>query len=117
VQADPILFGRAVSNLVDNSVRFTPDGGEIAISLQRLSDETIISVSDTGCGIPEEHLPRIFDRFYRVDPSRSSEGTGLGLALVKSIVDLHDGSVAVRSQTDRGTSVTLRFPSPAQNNG
>jgi len=117
VQADPILFGRAVSNLVDNSVRFTPDGGEIAISLQSLSDETIISVSDTGCGIPEEHLPRIFDRFYRVDPSRSSEGTGLGLALVKSIVDLHGGSVSVRSQTNRGTSVTLRFPNPPQNNG
>ena len=117
VQADPILFGRAVSNLVDNAVRFTADGGEIAISLQSNSDETVISVSDTGCGIPEEHLPRIFDRFYRVDPSRSSEGTGLGLALVKSIVDLHGGSVAVRSQTNRGTSVTLRFPNPPQNNG
>ena len=117
VQADPILFGRAVSNLVDNAVRFTPDGGEIAISLQSNSEGTVISVTDTGCGIPEEHLPRIFDRFYRVDPSRSSEGTGLGLALVKSIVDLHGGSVAVRSQTNRGTSVTLRFPNSPQNNG
>ncbi len=112
VQADPILFGRAVSNLVDNAVRFTPDGGEIAISLQGNSHETVITVTDTGCGIPEEHLPRIFDRFYRVDSSRSSEGTGLGLALVKSIVDLHGGTVAVRSETNRGTSVTLRFPHP-----
>jgi two-component system heavy metal sensor histidine kinase CusS len=83
IYADPILFGRAISNLVDNAVRFTPDGGEIVIALRSNSGETLISVADTGTGIPEEHLPRIFDRFYRVDSSRSSEGTGLGLALVK----------------------------------
>jgi two-component system heavy metal sensor histidine kinase CusS len=117
IYADPILFGRAISNLVDNAVRFTPDGGEIVIALRSNSGETLISVADTGTGIPEEHLPRIFDRFYRVDSSRSSEGTGLGLALVKSIVDLHGGTVSVRSEINRGTSVTLRFPSPVQKNG
>ena len=115
VYADPVLFGRAVSNLVDNAVHFTPDGGRIAISLTTNQEEAKITVQDTGCGIAAEHLPRIFDRFYRADASRSSEGTGLGLALVKSIADLHGGSVSVESEVGRGTLVTLRFPSkPAE---
>ena len=108
--ADPILFNRAVGNLVDNALRFTPDGGEIRISIRSEQSDTEISVSDTGSGIAAEHLPRVFDRFYRADPSRSSAGTGLGLALVKSIVDLHGGSAAIQSQLGRGTAVTLRFP-------
>ena len=108
--ADPVLFGRAVSNLVDNAVHFTPGSGRIAISLTTHRDKAEIAVQDTGCGIAAEHLPRIFDRFYRADASRSSEGTGLGLALVKSIADLHGGSVSVESEVDRGTLVTLRFP-------
>jgi two-component system heavy metal sensor histidine kinase CusS len=111
VYADPVLFGRAVSNLVDNAVHFTPDGGRIAISLTTNQGEAKITVEDTGCGIAGEHLPRIFDRFYRADTSRSSEGTGLGLALVKSIADLHGGSVSVASQVGSGTLATLRFPS------
>jgi two-component system heavy metal sensor histidine kinase CusS len=113
VYADPVLFGRAVSNLVDNAVHFTPDGGRIAISLTTNQEEAKITVQDTGCGIAREHLPRIFDRFYRADASRSSEGTGLGLALVKSIGDLHGGSVSVESEVGRGTLVTLRFPRQA----
>lgn len=112
VYADPVLFGRAVSNLVDNAVHFTTDGGRIAISLATNTNHAEISVEDTGCGIAAEHIPRIFDRFYRVDASRSSEGTGLGLALVKSIADLHGGSVSVRSEVGRGTRVTLKFPQP-----
>jgi two-component system heavy metal sensor histidine kinase CusS len=115
VYADPVLFGRAVSNLVDNAVHFTPDGGRITISLTTDRDKAEITVRDTGCGIAAEHLPRIFDRFYRADASRSSEGTGLGLALVKSIADLHGGSVSVESEVGRGTLVILRFPSkPAE---
>ncbi len=110
VYADPVLFGRAVSNLVDNAVRFTPDGGRIAISLMNNRDNAEITVRDTGSGIAAEHLPRIFDRFYRADASRSSEGTGLGLALVKSIADLHGGSVNVASEAGRGTLVTFRLP-------
>lgn len=110
VYADPILFGRAVSNLVDNAVRFTPDGGEITVSLFSETEESKVTVRDNGCGIPAEHLPRIFDRFYRVEASRSSEGTGLGLALVKSIAELHEGSVSVTSKPGQGTSVTIRFP-------
>lgn len=110
VYADPVLFGRAVSNLVDNAVRFTPEGGRITISLATNAEGAEIVVTDTGCGIAAEHLPRVFDRFYQVDSSRSSEGTGLGLALVKSIADLHGGSVAIVSEPERGTSITLKFP-------
>ncbi len=110
VDADPVLFGRAVSNLVDNAVHYTPDGGRIAISIATNEETAEISVEDNGCGIGEEHVSRVFDRFYRVDRSRSSGGSGLGLALVKSIAELHGGSVAVTSKVGRGTRVTLSFP-------
>ena len=113
VYADPVLFGRAVSNLVDNAVHFTPDGGRIAISFATDSAGTEIAVEDTGCGVAAEHLARMFDRFYRVDESRSSDGTGLGLALVKSIADLHGASIGVKSEVGRGTRVTLKFPNQA----
>ncbi len=112
IYADRILFGRAVSNLVDNAVRFTPEGGRITISLTTNGGGAEIVVTDTGCGIAAEHLPRVFDRFYRIDPSRSAEGTGLGLALVKSIADLHGGTLAVASEIGRGTSISLKFPRP-----
>ena len=67
-------------------------------------------MTDTGCGIAAEHIPRVCDRFYRVDPSRSTEGTGLGLALVKSIAELHGGSLAIESEVGRGTTIRLKFP-------
>jgi signal transduction histidine kinase len=102
-----------VSNLVDNAVRFTPDGGHITISLRTNDNEARVVVEDNGCGIAPDHLPRIFDRFYRVDRSRGSEGTGLGLALVKSIAQLHGGSIDVVSHLGGGTRFTLRFPAKA----
>jgi two-component system heavy metal sensor histidine kinase CusS len=114
ISADAVLFSRAVSNLVDNALRFTPDGGGISISIAERDAHSEISVSDTGCGISAEHLPRVFDRFYRADSSRSSEGVGLGLALVKSIVDLHRGSARLDSEVNRGTTVILTFPKPAK---
>ncbi len=116
VYADPLLFGRAVSNLVDNAVHYTPDGGRIAISITTSDDHAEIAVGDNGCGIAAEHLSRIFDRFYRVDPSRSTEGTGLGLALVKSIADLHGGKIEVTSEVGRGTRLVLCLlgPQPAK---
>jgi len=110
IHADPLLFGRAVSNLVDNAVRFSPDGGTVRISVEVHNAQSEISVSDTGCGIAAEHLPRVFDRFYRADSSRSSHGAGLGLALVKSITDLHGGSSTLNSEVNRGTTVVLKFP-------
>ena len=115
--ADPVLFNRAVGNLLDNALRFTPDNGTITIEIADAADGTRISVQDNGSGIPAEHLPRVFDRFYRVDASRSSEGTGLGLALVKSILHLHGGSAAIVSSSGRGTTVTLKFPDPSESAG
>jgi two-component system, OmpR family, heavy metal sensor histidine kinase CusS len=110
IHADPMLFGRAVSNLVENALHFTPAGGTIQISIAAGAAHSQISVKDTGSGIAAEHLPRVFDRFYRADSSRSVQGSGLGLALVKSIMDLHGGSALVESEVDRGTTVTLTFP-------
>ena len=110
IYADPVLFERAVSNLVDNALRFTSDGGEIKIEISFRNAETEVAVIDNGSGIASEHLSRVFDRFYRADSSRSSDGAGLGLALVKSIVDLHGGSATIQSEVGRGTTITLRFP-------
>ena len=111
--ADPILFNRAIGNLVDNALRFTPDHGNVRISVRARASVAEISVSDNGSGIAPEHLPRVFDRFYRADPARSSAGTGLGLALVRSIADLHGGTATIQSTVGRGTSVTLTFPNKA----
>ena len=111
--ADPLLFSRALSNLIENALRFTPKHGEVTISIRPEKSATEIVVRDTGAGIGAEHLSRVFDRFYRADPSRASEGTGLGLALVKSIAELHGGSAALASVVGSGTCVTLRFPHAA----
>src|SRR5437762_7396473 len=110
IYGDPVLFSRAVSNLVDNALRFTPDGGAIQLSIAARPTHSEVTVADSGCGIPSEHLPRVFDRFYRIDSSRSYDGEGLGLALVKSIVDLHGGSCKIESEVNRGMTVTLTFP-------
>ena len=113
ILADPILFNRAIGNVIDNALRFVPDHGNISISIRTAENGAEISVSDNGSGIAAEHLPRVFDRFYRADPSRSSAGTGLGLALVKSIVQLHGGTAAIQSRIGHGTAVTLFFPNEA----
>jgi two-component system, OmpR family, heavy metal sensor histidine kinase CusS len=112
IYADPDLFERAVGNLLDNALRFTPENGSIQIALSERNADFEVAVSDTGCGIAPEHLPRVFDRFYRAESSRSSDGAGLGLALVKSIVDLHGGSATIESNVGRGTTVKLILPLP-----
>jgi two-component system heavy metal sensor histidine kinase CusS len=111
--ADETLFGRAVSNLLENALHHTPSAGRIIISVANRDAHSEVAVKDTGSGMAAEHLPRVFDRFYRADSSRSSEGSGLGLALVKSITDLHGGSATIESELDRGTTVTLSFPKSA----
>jgi two-component system heavy metal sensor histidine kinase CusS len=112
IYADPDLFERVVGNLLDNSLRFTPENGSIHIGLCQHEANFEIAISDTGCGIAAQHLPHVFDRFYRAEPSRSSDGAGLGLALVKSIVDLHGGTAVIESSLGRGTMVKLTFPLP-----
>jgi len=110
IYADPDLFERAVGNLLDNALRFTPEHGSIHVVLSKHNSAFEVAVSDDGSGIAPEHLPRVFDRFYRAESSRTSDGAGLGLALVKSIVDLHGGSTAIESEIGRGTTVKLTFP-------
>ena len=112
IYADSDLFERAVGNLLDNALRFTAPHGSIRVAVSRCDADFEVAVSDNGCGIAAEHLPHVFDRFYRAEASRSSDGAGLGLALVKSIVDLHGGSAAIQSEVGRGTTVKLTFPFP-----
>ncbi|MDD5037041.1 MAG: ATP-binding protein, partial [Methylococcaceae bacterium] len=114
LEADPILFRRAVTNLLANAIRHTPSGGQIKLVVEPSpsADGVAIHVSDNGCGIAHEHLPKVFDRFYRVDQARSadSHSTGLGLAIVRSIMAMHGGTVSIESQPGKGTTVTLHFP-------
>ena len=112
-KADPDLFQRVIGNLLTNALHYTPDGGTITFLIDSSQDLGIdITCRDSGAGIPPEHLPKIFDRFYRVNPSRNTktEGTGLGMAIVKSIIDLHGGSITVQSVVGEGTAVHLFFP-------
>jgi two-component system, OmpR family, heavy metal sensor histidine kinase CusS len=113
LHADPDLFERVVGNLLDNALRFTAEHGSIRVAVSKHNSDFEVTVSDNGSGIAPEHLPRVFDRFYRAESSRSSDGAGLGLALVKSIVELHGGSATIHSEVGLGTTVTLRFPAPS----
>lgn len=109
--ADSVLIRRALSNLVGNALQHTPRDGRIEIAIEALQGGIVIHVRDTGEGIAPDHLPHLFDRFYRIDEARtrSAEGVGLGLAIVKTIVELHGGRVAIESRPGEGTCVTLRF--------
>jgi two-component system, OmpR family, heavy metal sensor histidine kinase CusS len=115
VDVDRSLMLRAVSNLVSNAIAHTPPRGTVTLAAAAESAAVRIEVSDTGTGIPAEALPRVFDRFFRVDPSRSktSGGTGPGLAIVQSIMTLHGGTAEIASQLGRGTIVTLRIHTAA----
>lgn len=113
VVADADAIRQVLTNLLDNSLRYTPPGGQITCRSRIEGTGVAISVSDNGSGIVPEHLPRIFERFYRSDPSRSREegGTGLGLAIVKHLVEAHGGRVSAESERGIGTTVTCWFPS------
>lgn len=113
----PIWFDKArvtqiVINLVENAIKFTGSGGKVSVSVRRSGELAELEVRDTGEGIPPEHLPHVFERFYQVDRSmrRQHGGTGLGLAVVKSLVELHGGSVSVESQVGSGTTFWVRLP-------
>ena len=106
------LFQQAVGNLVSNAIGHTPANGVVQIAAHTETSWLMVSVTDTGCGIAPEHLPHVFDRFYRVDRARatSEHNVGLGLAMVKSIVERHGGRIEIDSDVGRGTRVTLIFP-------
>jgi two-component system heavy metal sensor histidine kinase CusS len=105
------MLRRALSNLISNAIQHTPSGQSVRVTLARHGEQATVTVENPGTEIPAEHLPRLFDRFYRVDPSRQrkGDGAGLGLAIVKSIIDAHGGSITVMS-ADQTTRFQLTFP-------
>ena len=109
VQADIALIERALSNLIDNAIRFTPPQGTVTIYLKKKGNQVLVDITDTGPGIPAEELPLIFERFYRIDKSRAKSygGAGLGLAIAKKIIELHDCKIEVKSEINQGTTFSF----------
>lgn len=112
IEADEARINQVLHNLLSNALRHTPEGGTITLTLSEYGDGVQIAVTDTGEGIPPEHLPHIFERFYRGDAGRSRDmgGTGLGLAVAKAIVEAHGGEIFAESEIGKGTSVKVRLP-------
>src|SRR5215469_10405620 len=112
VVADMLRIRQILINLVDNAIKYTPEGGQIELRVSRENRSAVIEVSDTGRGIPAEALPFVFNRFYRVDRARSREtgGSGLGLAIAKSICELHGGRISVQSSVGGGSRFRVEIP-------
>jgi len=112
MQGDAARLRQVFYNLLDNAIKYTPQGGEIIVRIEQKDRAAVVTFRDTGIGIPPEHLPRVFDRFYRVDKSRSREqgGTGLGLSIAKTIVTAHGGQIELASVPGRGTTCTVTVP-------
>jgi signal transduction histidine kinase len=106
---DSLLF-RLVFNLAENAIKYTPPGGKIEVTLRQQNTSAVLEVKDNGPGIAADALEHIFDRFYRGDPSREGSGTGLGLALVRSIVHLHQGQISVSSTLGEGSCFQVTLP-------
>jgi len=119
IQADEDQLRRLLFNLLDNAIKYTPAGGTITVRSTCLEGQVRVEVADTGIGVPAEHLPHLFERFYQVDPARSREtdGIGLGLAICRSIVEAHGGRIEVDSTFGRGTRVTLTLPAAGRGSG
>ncbi|MED4923841.1 ATP-binding protein, partial [Anoxybacillus geothermalis] len=112
VTADPDKLTQLLYILLDNAIKYTPEGGDVTLSIRTEPKQFILSVKDTGIGIPPEDIGRIFDRFYRVDKTRSRQqgGHGLGLSIAKWIVEAHGGTIHVHSQIGKGTEFLVRLP-------
>ncbi len=112
ITADKERIEQVLINILSNAIKYTPDGGTVTLFAKALGDKVKIDVRDTGIGIPEEDLPHLFERFYRVEKSRTSEtgGTGLGLAIAKEIVEAHGGSISVTSELGKGSVITVVLP-------
>jgi signal transduction histidine kinase len=110
VSGDRIRLEQVAANLIDNAVKYTPPGGQVSVDVRPDGARAILRVRDTGPGIPDDELPRIWDRLFRGDSSRATRGLGLGLSLVKAVVEAHGGSVSVTSGPDRGSTFTVSLP-------
>jgi signal transduction histidine kinase len=112
VEADSDKIEQILTNLVGNAVKYSPAGGEITVAgvVDVSTNVVMIRVTDHGIGIPREHIGRVFERFYRVDNSRDTPGTGIGLYLVKTLSEAHHGNVRVVSEPGRGTTFTVTLP-------
>ena len=112
LQADASKLGQVVYNLIDNAIKYTPEGGTVTVHLTGDSRKAVLTVRDTGIGIPEKDVAHIFDRFYRVDKARSraTGGTGLGLSIVRQMVQLHGGEITVESAAEKGSTFTVTLP-------
>lgn len=110
--ADPLKLQQVIYNIVENGIKYTPDGGKIRVTLVRDGRDAILKIADNGVGIPREDLTHIFERFYRVDKARSRDtgGTGLGLSIVQQIIRLHGGNIDVQSEPGKGTTFTIELP-------
>jgi heavy metal sensor kinase len=112
VEGDQARLRQVFFNLLDNAIKYTPEGGEVEVRVEAVDGRAVATVRDTGEGVPPEHLPRVFERFYRVDKARSRErgGTGLGLSIVRSVVAAHGGSIELDSAPGRGTTARVLLP-------
>ena len=112
VLGDAEQLKRLFTNLLGNALQYTPEGGTVTVAMKRLSEEIVVSVQDTGIGISPEHLPLIFDRFWRADQARThrEEGTGMGLAIARTIAQAHGGDIAVSSQLGKGSNFQVQLP-------
>ena len=112
VMGDPDRLKQLLLNLVSNGIKYTQSGGTVTLGLHRDNTHALLTVTDTGIGIPPEDLPHVFDRFYRVDKARSRAqgGTGLGLSIAKWIAEVHGGEITVTSAVDTGSTFTVRLP-------
>ncbi|PYV61533.1 MAG: two-component sensor histidine kinase [Acidobacteria bacterium] len=117
VEADPSRLKQVVVNLLDNAIKYTPEGGSVSISVTRRDDHAILEVADSGLGISADDLPHVFERFYRADKARSRQmgGTGLGLSIVRSICQAHGGRVTVNSAEGRGSLFRVQLPASTNN--
>ncbi|MHB8174793.1 MAG: sensor histidine kinase, partial [Nitrospirota bacterium] len=111
IEGDADRLRQLFTNLVVNALRYTPEGGKVEIALKTIAGVSEVTVTDTGIGIPEAELPKIFERFYRVDKARAREsgGSGLGLCICKWIVDMHHGDITIESKEGAGTKVAVMF--------
>lgn len=112
VEIDTDKMTQVIENILNNAIKYSPDGGKITVSMKTTDSQLIVSISDQGLGIPKKDLPLVFDRFYRVDKARSREqgGTGLGLAIAKEIIKLHKGFIWAKSEEGKGSTFTLVLP-------